>query len=639
VTEKHFIVATAGHVDHGKSALVKALTGADTDRLPEEKAREITIDLGFAGLNLTSLDGIKIHVGVIDVPGHEDFVRNMIAGVGSIDLALLVVAVNDGWMPQTEEHLQILVYLGVKRMVVALNKSDLGRVEQVSVEIKQRLQGTPYQDARIVPTSTRSGEGIEQLKQILAAELGRADLPGDIGKPRLFVDRTFSLPGIGAVVTGTLSGGTLASGQTVYLQPGNFETRIRSIQSHHSSLPSARPGMRTALNLADVPKTTSGQPVRRGHVVTSEEFTAETAIDVVLQKSERLHAGDPAARPLKSGTSVHLHYGTTRLPAMLFLAKDEPLHVGECAIAQLRSRSPLVAFVGDRFVLRDQSEQHTIAGGIVLDPDASRKSFRTAQQQNLLRARATAPNDVNICVESEIGRHGLTLVSSLLQKSNFSPSEVEAALKRLQKDGRIIVAGEIAANNESWEKLRNRTAQVIERAHKTNSERAGLNLNDLRAALPDLSPEVFEALVNDLCAADFVRRGSIVARVSHRATLPPHLGAAADNLLKTLLQKPFDPPGRKQLAPDPSAQQVLAYLIEQGEAVELGSDIVMSEEAFTRAKKIISQFIAQKGAATVSELRQSLQTSRRVIVPLLERLDRDRLTQRVGDQRTLIEKL
>jgi len=216
--EKHFIIATAGHVDHGKSALVKALTGTDPDRLPEEQRRQITIDLGFAELDLGTANGERVHAGVVDVPGHEDFVRNMIAGVGSIDLALFVVAADDGWMPQTEEHFQILTYLGVQRIIMSLSKSDLGNVDGVTAQIREELRGTPFINCQIVPTSVRTGEGITDLKNALARELGKLRPPRDIAKPRLFVDRAFTLRGAGTVVTGTLNGGSIRRGDEVYVQ-------------------------------------------------------------------------------------------------------------------------------------------------------------------------------------------------------------------------------------------------------------------------------------------------------------------------------------------------------------------------------------------------------------------------------------
>src|SRR4029453_10810969 len=260
----HFILATAGHVDHGKSALVKALTGTDPDRLPEEKQRQITIDLGFAELSLAGRDEQPFQIGIVDVPGHEDFVRNMIAGVGSIDLALLVVAADDGWMPQTEEHLQILTYLGVERAVIALTKSDLGGIDTVTRQIREQLTGTPFADSPIVPTSVRSGTGIEKLVNTLATQLAKTQPQPDVCKPRLFIDRVFTLRGIGTVVTGTLTGGSLRRGQQIIVYPGNLETRIRSIQSHGHERDVAQPGMRTAINLPDMRL----DQVKRGDVVT-----------------------------------------------------------------------------------------------------------------------------------------------------------------------------------------------------------------------------------------------------------------------------------------------------------------------------------------------------------------------------------
>ena len=281
-------MATAGHIDHGKSALVKALTGTDPDRLPEEKRRGITIDLGFAELSQTTKDGRQFSVGIVDVPGHEDFVRNMIAGVGSIDLALLVVAADDGWMPQTEEHLQILSYLGVSRAIVALTKSDLGRVEESTNEIRAQLAGTPFSAAPIVPVSTRTELGIPELKSALAAELSAMAAPKDFGKARLFVDRAFTLHGIGTVVTGTLSGGRLQTGKSVTVAPQNISSRIRSMQSHGESIEIATPGMRTAINLPDFKIGDSCSAIERGDVVTAEALSVSDTVDMLIQRSRRV---------------------------------------------------------------------------------------------------------------------------------------------------------------------------------------------------------------------------------------------------------------------------------------------------------------------------------------------------------------
>jgi len=629
VTTRHFILATAGHVDHGKSALVKALTGTDPDRLPEEKARQITIDLGFAELNLVAPNGDKIHAGIVDVPGHEDFVRNMIAGVGSIDLAVLVVAADDGWMPQTEEHLQILTYLGVKRAVIALAKSDLGRIDSAIEQIRIQLHGTVFAESPIVPTSVRTGEGIENLKSAIASELAVMHPQRDFGKPRLFIDRVFTLRGIGTVVTGTLTGGGFHRGQSIIVQPQKLKARTRSIQSHGVELDCAQPGMRTALNLPDV----AIDQIKRGDVITDSDLVGSSTIVAQMERSTRLRVKQPAARPLKNGSSVYLHHGTLRVTARVTLVETKTLEPGEKTTARLKLASPIFAFVGDRFVVRDASEQHTIAGGVVLDPDGT--NVRGAAQLELLSMHATAPDDVDLCVRSEIGLRGFVPVRTLLNKSHFSAAEISNALMRLQRDNEIVLCDQAAADGEFWKNLRNQAIGLIDNAHKENPERLGLDLNELRAALRDQPKEVFEALIAELCAADFVRKGSAIARTSHRPVLPADLEPVERRIRESLSHKPFDPPPRREIEPDRHAQHVLRFLIESGEVIEVSPDALLLRDNFELMKARITEFISKHGRATVSELRQALESSRRIMVPLLERLDRDGITRRVGDKRML----
>jgi selenocysteine-specific elongation factor len=612
---KHFIIATAGHVDHGKSSLVKALTGTDPDRLPEEKARGMTIDLGFAELNLGDF-----HLGIVDVPGHDAFVRNMIAGVGSIDLALFVVAADDGWMPQTEEHLQILTYLGVERAVFALTKIDIGDAVKTEAEIRNQLRETAFAQAAIIPTSVRTGEGLEYLKQALIAELSKIQPPRDIGKPRLFVDRAFKLRGIGTVVTGTLIGGTLRTGENVLVQPGHVSARIRSLQSHGHDVDLAQPGMRTALNLPDLELETD---IQRGHVLTAAGFETTDAIGVVLEKSPR--SGE---HPLKNRTQVYLHHGTARIRAKVIFFNKDALRRSERAVAQLRLDSPVVAFLGDRFVLRDPSEQFTIAGGIVLDPDFGRDA-------DLLRERATAPDDVDLCVRTEMTRRRAVPISTLLLQSHFAADEIIASVKRLD----IPVRNELAIDRQHWSLLRERAVNLIDQAHRESSDKSGLELNALRAAFRDEPPELIDALLTDLCANEFVRARSTIARSSHQPALPPELRAIAQKILEEISAKPFDPPARKRIAPDSQSQQALRFLIENGEIVELAPDTIVAAESFARMKDAVIAFISKNGRATVSDLRQALQTSRRIMVPFLERLDRDGVTRRFGDERKLADEV
>jgi selenocysteine-specific elongation factor len=628
----HFIVATAGHVDHGKSALVKALTGTDPDRLPEEKARGITIDLGFARLDLVaSAPGAPpFQLGIVDVPGHEDFVKNMVAGVGSIDLALFVVAADDGWMPQTEEHLQILAYLGINRAVIALTKIDLIRDEHRAIAaIHDKLRDTPFADAPIVPTSVVTGRGLDHLKTALAQVLAGMPSPRDIGKPRLPVDRVFTLRGIGTVVTGTLTGGTLRRGQSVAIQPSGKVARIRNIQSYNHDVEFGVPGTRTALNLTDIAVS---DDVRRGDVVTLAEFgAAGNVLDIALEVSQR------ANRPLRDGALVHVHHGSAHARAKVVFSPRKELGPGELALAQLRFDANVFCFAGDRFVLRDSAGQSTLAGGVVLDPDAGRKLFRSEARLRFLRSRAESPSEVTPFVTSQIARDQAVRRSQLLLMSNFSAADISDAISRIADGGNLVLVSDFAVDAGSWKMSRQRAADAIDANHRAHPEHSGLSLSDLRTNLKAGLPfsELFEFLVSDLCRSEFVKVGNTIRRVTHQRALPPPLIAAAAKLRTTLAAKPFDPPSRKQLEPDSDSHQALRFLIETGEAVEINEEVVLASDSLKRMTNLISQFIRNKGAATVSQLRQELGCSRRVIVPLLEQLDRDGVTLRNGDIRKL----
>jgi selenocysteine-specific elongation factor len=635
---QHFILATAGHVDHGKSSLVKALTGTDPDRLPEEKARGITIDLGFAHLELETRnpEPATLSLGIVDVPGHEDFVKNMVAGVGSIDLALFVVAADDGWMPQTEEHLQILTYLGVTHAVVALTKVDLASDEASRLaHMRERLAHSPFAEAPIIPVSVVSGRGLDELQAALARVLTGVPPPRDLGKPRLPVDRVFTLRGIGTVVTGTLSGGGLRRGQAVTLQPSGLVTRVRSLQSHNRDVESSGPGTRTAVNLADV----APEQVHRGDVITLAELgPASAALDVVLEKSARLaDAPSAAVRPLKDRTRVRLHHGSGNVAATVHLPTGaEPLAPGGRALARLRLETPVFAFAGDRFIVRDWSEQATLAGGVVLDPDAAGHRF-TDQRRSLLPARADAPDSVGAFVGSQLARDRAVRHAGLLVKSRFSAEEVAVAIAHLVKSGVAAEAGDWLLDAPWWQALQRRAAETIHAAHRAHPEWLGLPLNDLRQAVEgDLSAAgVFDALLAVLGRNGFAQAGTAIRAANHQPALPPALQTAGARIRAALSAKPFEPPPRKELAPDTTSQKALRFLLETGEAIELSEETVLAAEHFARATEAVRQFLRQRGQATASDLRQALHTNRRVIIPLLERLDRDGVTRRQGDVRVL----
>ena len=612
---KHLILATAGHVDHGKTALIKALTGTDTDRLPQEKARGITIELGFAHLELGD-----VSLGIIDVPGHEDFIKNMVAGVGSIDLALLVVAADDGWMPQTEEHFQILTYLGVTRAVVALTKADLARTPAES--IRAQLAGTAFAHAPIIPVSVRDGIGLEELREQLARECSSVPPQRDVGKPRLAVDRAFTLRGIGMVVTGTLSGGKLRRADAIVVQPSGRAGQIRAIQNHGREIDVSEPGMRTALSIP-------GAEIVRGDVITHAELAnTTTAADVLVTRSTRLPAN---ARPLKHGATVRVHHGTAASSARIFFANEQALPAGEGGVAELRFDAPIFVFAGDRLVLRNSSEENTLAGALVLDPDAAAGKFRHPAQQQLLAARAEAPDDPAVFVRTQLRRDRFVPRSSFLLKSRFSAEEIQRA------SGGAKIVGEFICDPNWWRGIQQRAASLIDAEHAAHPNRLGLDLARLRDLLATElpAPELFNTLVADLSVREFIRSNDTIRRANHRPSLPATLQSVGSRIRDALAKRPFDPPSKKELAPDTAAQQALRFLRDTNEIIEISADVVVSREAVEQIRDTISKALREKGGASVSDLRQLLGNSRRVMVPLLEYFDRAGLTRRIGDKRVL----
>jgi selenocysteine-specific elongation factor len=631
----NYILATAGHVDHGKSSLVKALTGTDPDRLPEEKARGITIELGFAHLSLPGF-----HVGIVDVPGHEDFVKNMVAGVGSIDVALLIVAADDGWMPQTEEHLQILTYLGVTRGVVALTKSDLlesGDERAVAV-VRAQLEGTPLSNAPIVKTSVVSGAGMDELKEGLGKVLAETPAPRDFGKPRLPVDRVFTLRGVGTVVTGTLSGGVFQRAQQVVIQPRKTSTRVRTVQSHNRDVEASPPGTRTALNLPDIAATgAEAHGVQRGDTITLPSLGGPAmAVDVLLEKSARLAKQvTPAVTALRDGVRVRVHHSSANYAARVIIPAGGPIDVGEQRIAQLRFEKPVFMFLGDRFIVRDWSEQWTLAGGTVLDPDAPTRNLRSESRREFLGGRAAGINDLRALILSGLKRDCAVPRGELLVKSRFSAQEIAAAVGALAVEEHIVTSGDWAINAPWWGTLKARAAEAIESEHKAHPDRQGLPLSDLRRAVALPHAALFDVLIADLCRNGFSQSGTTIRRGGHKLALPAHLEAHGARIRSALAAKPFEPPTRKDLAGDAAAQQALRFLVQSGEAIELDAETMMLAGNYSKAADAIKAHLQKAGGATASELRQLLNTNRRVIIPLLERLDREGVTVRQGDKRVL----
>jgi selenocysteine-specific elongation factor len=625
MTPRHAILATAGHIDHGKSALVKALTGNDPDRLPEEKLRGITIDLGFAHLELPGHS-----LGIVDVPGHQDFVKNMVAGVGAVDLALLVVAADDGWMPQTEEHLQILSYLGATRGVVALTKTDL--VDDTSAreeEIRLQLQNSPLAEASIVPVSAHNGIGLEELKNALAAAAETMPPHTDDGQPRLAVDRVFTLQGIGTVVTGTLTGGTMSKGDTVTAHPPGRDTRIRTLQSHNRAQDTAQPGTRTALNLADAARG----DLPRGATITLPVLATTTrTLDVLLERSTRL--GQECA-PLRNDTRVRVHHGSGHWPARLVLVEGKTLEPGAAQLAQLRLENPACVWPGDRIVIRNWPESATLAGGRVLDAQGDRQGLRSAAHKLFLQTRAEAPENAETWIRSQLVRDGIAQRDALLCPSTFSTAQIDSAVTSLVNAKAALAAGDWLADESRWQQAREAIANAVNAEHRAHPERAGLTMELLRPLAQKAFPsgDVFAELLKDLCQNGFKRQAKYITSLSHKPALPPNLRAAGEHIRQALAGT--DPPARKLLAGTSEGAQALRFLIEAGEVMEVSPELAIGAAQFNRFRMLLKNHLRTHTQGTASELRQALGTTRRILIPLLEKMDRDGITRRQGDVRVL----
>ena len=643
---RNFIIGTAGHIDHGKSSLVKALTGVDPDRLPEEKARGMTIDLGFAHLELTDPDDpeMKYDLGIVDVPGHADFVKNMVAGVGSIDLAMFIVAADDGWMPQSEEHLQILSYLGVNHAIMAMTKADLADDIEFTIEmVRDDISGSAFEEIEIVPTSATAGTGISELKTALARKLREVPDPDDIGKPRLPVDRVFSPQGIGTVVTGTLIGGGFSKGQEAIVQPKGIKTHLRNIQSHNSDQDSALPGMRTAVNIADVSIASRERKegVHRGDVVTLPGLgEPSTTLDVLLEKGDREVRGQPSSIvPIKNGQKVRWHHGGSNYGARILFLGTKVLECGQHVIAELRFEEPVYAFAGDRFVLRDWGKRSTIAGGVVLDPDARRRIFRQVRQKVFLEKRATAPDDPAVCATTLLERDKAVPRAGFLAKSRFSKAQIDDALSDLVSDGAISVQGKLIVDQTWWDKMFEKASSLIRDHHQAHPEHVGLLINNLRPRLESSLPDkkLFDPLLEALCQHGFVRAGKSVRWHEHSPKLPADLAAAGDRLRSALGTNPLEPPNPKELAPTDTDSKALKFLLDTGEAIQLSDKAIILSEVFESAKSRIVDYIRSNGPATASDLRLAVDTTRRIMIPLLEKLDSEGVTRRDGELRVLKE--
>ncbi len=620
------IVGLAGHVDHGKSTLVAALTGMRPDRLAEEQRRAMTIDLGFTWLTLPS----GAVASLIDVPGHERFIKNMLAGVGGIDAALLVIAADEGIMPQTVEHLHILELLGITSGLVVLTKTDAIDDEWLALmveEVGRHLTATSWQANAIIPVSARTGAGIGALTAALDALLAALPpRPPVAGPPRLPVDRAFTVGGFGTVVTGTLLDAPLAVGQEIELLPAGLRGRIRGLQTRHASAETALPGARVAVNLAGI----SVDEVGRGALLTVPgAIRPTTLIDLQLQ----LVADAP---PLEHNTALELFVGAAAVPCSAALLDRELLAPGEAGWVQLRLAQPVAVVRGDRCVLRIPSPSQTVGGGAVVDPHPQR---HRRHRPEVLAALATLARGTPAELVAQALGAAPQPWAAVLAASGLDPAAAAAALNELALHGQAILldppltAASTVLSAAAWERLATALVAAVAAHHQAYPLRPGLPREALRQRLGLATPRLLALVLQRAAAAGHIAAAEGAVRL---AGWTPQLTAAqrqtVGTLLATFAQQPFQPPARADW--EAVGLEIISYLIERGDLVRVSPDVLFSAAAYTKLVEWTQQTLVSDGQITVAQLRDTFSTSRKYALAFLEHLDERKITRRVGEHRT-----
>ena len=626
------VIATAGHVDHGKSTLVQALTGINPDRLKEEQEREMTIDLGFAWLTLPSGES----VGVVDVPGHIDFIENMLAGVGGVDAALLVIAADEGVMLQTREHLAILDLLKVQSGVVALTKCDLvddDWLDLVAADVSATLEGTSLAGLSIIPVSARTRAGIPQLLAELDRVLAACPARPDRGHPRLGVDRVFTVAGFGTVVTGTLMDGTLSLGQEVTILPRGISARVRGLQTHKKKIERAVPGSRVAVNLSGVELS----DVRRGDVVTIPGWLAPTQLT-----DARLQLLSDAPRPLRHNSQVKFFHGAAQVPAQVRLLGDEQLAPGSEGWVQFRLAEPLNLVKGDRFVVRLPSPSLTLGGGTVVDahPTHRHRRFKpevVAQLETLARG---SPSEILV---QSLDSTGPTTIAELLKKTNMAADAAMPLLNELVSAGEVLLLGGQPANLQShqpvisraaWAALSGKIADDLDAYHTAFPLRPGMPREELKSKL-GLAPKAFnDAIALAVSQGLLIESSAFVRAPDFAVTFTPDQQHTIEALLARFKSAPYATPSVKEVEAAVGTD-VLMALLEQGKLVKVSDEVLFLLQTYMAMIERIKAHIQQNGNITVAQVRDLFDTSRKYALALLEHLDAKGVTKRVGDERVL----
>ena len=614
------VIGTAGHVDHGKSSLVERLSGINPDRLKEEQSRQMTIDLGFAWLELPAGETI----GIVDVPGHRDFIENMLAGVAGIDAALLVIAADEGIMPQTREHLAILRLLDIKKAIVALTKLDLVDdpewLELVTLEVDDLLAEHDLEDAPIIPLSAHSGAGIDALLSALQQLVQDLPARGQSHQPRLPVDRVFVVDGFGTVVTGTLSGGPLNLGDTVELQPSQLTGRIRGLQSYKQEVQTALPGSRVAVNIAGV----NGARVKRGHVLSYPgQLQPTLLVDVAFEQLA------DAARPLRHNDEVKLFCGAAETLANARLLDTEQLNPGESGWLQLRLREPLPLTHGDRFILRYPSPAATIGGGTIVNtrPGRRHKRFQPGVISELTtRLHGTPGQRLALAAK---GAEPAAL-ADLRNGLGCGDEELSAALKEALDQGLLIeLDARLYWAAESWRKLLDAIVAELKDYHQANPLRLGMGRAELRSRLG-----VKLSLLDSALKADerLTMENGLLRLRDHAIRFSAEQNARVDQLMRSLADSPYKPPTMAEMNAMAS-QDIVRALLDLRQLVNVSDSIAFAAADYERLVSATREHLEASGEIDAGTLRDLFVTTRKYAIPLLEHLDSLGITQRVGDRR------
>lgn len=639
------VIGTAGHVDHGKSTLVEALTGIHPDRLKEEREREMTIDLGFAWLTLpTGLSPEGEEVGIVDVPGHRDFIENMLAGIGGIDAALFVVAADEGVMPQTREHLAILDILQIPGGVVALTKIDLleeaGRddwLDLVEADLRQILTGTVLEEAQVVRVSARSRAGIDDLKSALSACLAQRPPRPDLNRPRLPIDRVFTMPGFGSVVTGTLADGSLKVGDELEILPSGLRGRVRGLQTHKRKEQTAVPGSRTAVNISGV----AVDQVQRGDVVAHPgDYIPSQRLDVFFRLLPE------ASGTLKHNTQVKLFIGAAEVLGRLRLLGSEEVAPGQEAWLQLELGRPVVAMRGDHYILRRPSPGETLGGGRVVDPHPKGRHKRFSQSTLESLATLAKGGASDILLEAALAL-GAAPLKAVIARSNLDVQAADQAVAEALQAGLLVVLdqGQEASNTSpdrlvmhasAWDQHARHMLGELEAYHKAFPLRLGMPREEYKSRLKEatrastrLFPEALRRLESQ---GEILESGPLVLRKGHEIRLSPQQEQAVESLLAKFAEAPYSPPTLKDCQAE-VGEELVSALIDLGKLVAIPPDVAFRKQDYDRMVAEVKNLAQQRGSFTVAEVRDHFNTSRRYVLAFLEHLDAMGITVRQGDVR------